>query len=702
MGSGDLGPPAMPAENPVAVGSIQRRVIAWCAGRPGLMSGGILAAGTIAIYLRTFSVPLILDDKPSISDNLSIRQLWPIWPVLRPPSGAGVGGRPFLNLSFALNYAFGGTSVFGYHLVNLIIHVLAGWALLVLVRRTLLSPVLKARFGSNANLLALAISAIWSWHPLQTESVTYLSQRAESLTALLYMLTLYCFMRAADEEGTRRGYYWLSLSALACLAGVATKEVMVTVPVVMVLYDRTFISGGFKAAWRRHWPGYVILAGTWIPLACLTESLHDRGVGFGQGVTWWAYGLTESRVIVRYLCLVFWPHPLVFDYGMFVPPVLAEVWPYVVIICLVLAAAIGALRRHPSLGFAICWFLLILAPVSSVVPVVSQPMGENRIYLPMAGVIAATVLATFALAGRRCLIVFALIAGGLGLIAAQRNKDYSSEQAIWNDTILKNPSNARAHDSLGSVLQNSPGLLPEAIAEYEKAVRLKPDYALAHGNLGYSLSRIPGRMNDAIAQYQEALQLDPGLVEAHNNLGNAWLRTPGRLGDAIAEFEEALRLRPDYADAHANLGNAYLESPGRLDEAIAQFREALRLAPQNAAMHYDFGKALHQGGGSKQAADEFQTAVALDPAFAPAHVSLGVMLARAGLPQKAADQFRAALEADPENAEAHIDLGNTFLQLGRPREAAGEYREALRISPSNDLARRSLNAAMKQTSGSSR
>ena len=607
-----------------------------------------------------------------------------------------------MNLSFALNYAFGGASVFGYHLVNLIIHVLAGWALFVLVRRTLMSPVLMARFGSNANPLALAISAIWSWHPVQTVSVTYLSQRAESLTALLYLLTLYCFLRAADGEGTGHGHFWLSLSALACLAGVATKEVMVTAPVATMLYDGTFISGGFKAAWRRHWPGYVILAGTWIPLACLMASLHERGAGFGQGVAWWAYGLAESRVIVRYLCLIFWPRPLIFDYGMFVPPVLAEVWPYVVIVGFMLAATIGALRRSPSAAFAICWFLLILAPASSVVPVAGAPMAENRLYLPMAGVIAITVLASFARAGRRSLIVFAFIAGGLGLIAAQRNKDYSSEQAIWKDTVLKNPSNPRAHDSLGSVLRNSPGLLPEAIAEYEKAVRLKPDYALAHGNLGYALSQVPGRMNDAIAQYQEALRLDPGLVEAHNNLGNAWSKTPGRLGDAMAEFEEALRLKPDYATAHANLGNVFFESPGRLNEAIAQFREALRLEPRNAAIHYDFGRALGKSGDPRQAAGEYQTAVLLDPAFAPAHVSLGVMLARAGQLQEAADHFRAALKADPQNTDAYIDLGNTFLQQGRPGEAASEYREALRISPSNDLARRSLDSAIREISDGSR
>src|ERR1035441_2570568 len=232
---------------------------------PGGRLGGfgcctILAAGAIAVYSRTLSVPLILDDPLSIADNASIRRLWPIWPVLSPPDEAGVGGRPMLNLTYALNYAVGGASVSGYHVVNLLIHVLAGVTLFALVRHTLLRPVLAQRFGSSANALALAVSAIWAWHPLQTESVTYISQRAESLMGLFYMLTLYCFIRGAEADGTGSRRIWFSLSVLACAAGIGTKEVMVTAPLLVFLYDRTFISGSFSGAWRRNWPPYLALA----------------------------------------------------------------------------------------------------------------------------------------------------------------------------------------------------------------------------------------------------------------------------------------------------------------------------------------------------------------------------------------------------------------------------------------------------------
>src|ERR1019366_1860929 len=370
----------------------------------------ILAAGAIAVYSRTLSVPLILDDPLSIADNASIRRLWPIWPVLSPPDEAGVGGRPMLNLTYALNYAVGGASVSGYHVVNLLIHVLAGVTLFALVRHTLLRPVLAQRFGSSANALALAVSAIWAWHPLQTESVTYISQKAESLMGLFYLLTLYCFIRGAEADGTGSRRIWFSLSVLACAAGIGTKEVMVTAPLLVFLYDRTFISGSFSGAWRRNWPPYLALAATLLLLVHRVMGLQRPGtvfgVGFGGGVAWWDYGLTECRAIVKYLVLGFWPHPLV--------------------LASLLGATAVALRRSPAAGFAASWFFLILAPTSSIVPLVGQSMAENRPYLSLAGLAALTVVGAFALVGRWSLAVFAAVAVCLGLGTVRRNQDYVS------------------------------------------------------------------------------------------------------------------------------------------------------------------------------------------------------------------------------------------------------------------------------------
>lgn len=169
----------------------------------GLACGAILEAGAFAVYGNSFGAPLHFDDLTAITETLSIRRLWPVGPVLLPPDETGVGGRPLFNLSYALNYAFGGAAVSGYQLVNLLIHVLAAWTLFALVRRSLQSPVLAPHFGHAANPLALAVSAIWEWHPVQTESVTYLSQPAESRPTMSRSSRL---SRRSRQEFVRRGH----------------------------------------------------------------------------------------------------------------------------------------------------------------------------------------------------------------------------------------------------------------------------------------------------------------------------------------------------------------------------------------------------------------------------------------------------------------------------------------------------------------
>ena len=205
----------------------------------------LIALAGFAAYANSFSGPYVFDDLGSIPENPTIRQLWPIGRVLTPPPGQTVSGRPLVNLSLAINYAFGGTGVAGYHLGNLLIHLLAGLTLFGIVRRTLVP---KTRMATQ---LACAVALLWTLHPLQTESVTYLIQRAESLMGLFYLLTLYCFIRWIDADvgakrarvplqsgsGSRQAFVesgrsngWAWLSGLCCLLGMASKEVMVSAP----------------------------------------------------------------------------------------------------------------------------------------------------------------------------------------------------------------------------------------------------------------------------------------------------------------------------------------------------------------------------------------------------------------------------------------------------------------------------------------
>lgn len=520
--------------------------------------------------------PFLLDDLPAITTNGSIGHLWT---SLAPPAHSPVSGRPLLNLSYAVNRALGGYEVRGYHAFNLLVHLLGALAVFGIVRRTLAMPALSARFCADRTVLALLVAVLWAVHPLNTEAVTYVSERAESLMGLLYLSTLYFFARGS---GAPRPAAWYSLSIFACLLGALTKEVMATAPLVLLLYDRTFCAGSFRAAVRNRWGYYLGLAASWILMALVAPGPGQRGVGFGNGVGAWDYALTSCRSVVTYLGLAVWPHPLVFDYGMGIVRHPSEAEPWALLLAALLVFTAVAIRRWPAAGFACAWFFVILAPTSSFIPLAFQPMAEHRAYLPLVAVAAAGVLCLYLWLGLRCVVPLAALAAFLGWLSLGRNADYRSELSIWSDTVSKAPGNPRAHVNLGAALAKIPGREGEAISEYRAALRIDPDYAEAHNNLGLVLAGSLGRYPEAIREFEAAIRDRPDYLEAHDNLGMALAGVPGRLPEAISEYEAALRINPGYAKAHNDLGVALAGSPGRIREAEAQFEEALRLRPDYA------------------------------------------------------------------------------------------------------------------------
>jgi Tfp pilus assembly protein PilF len=586
-----------------------------------LAGEAILAAGAIAVYSRTFPIPLFFDDRAAIIDNSTIRHWGTAW---WPPINTTASGRPILNLSLAINYAVSGTAGWSYHALNLAIHVLAGLTLFGIVRRTL-----ARRAEAAASPLAFFAALLWTLHPLQTEAVTYVIQRAESLMGLFYLLTLYCFIRGAEANGRQR--LWFPLSVVACLLGMATKEVTVSAPLIVLLYDRTFVAGSFREAWhRRRWL-HLSLAATWLPLAGLVASAgwnRNGMAGFDVGITPWAYWLTQFEAVTRYLWLAVWPHPLVFEYGTFWVNQATEMSLYALLVVGLAVAVLVALWRRPVLGFLGAWFFAILAP-TSVVPGRLQMIVEHRMYLPLAAVMTLVVIGIHAAVRRQSWVVFAALALGLGMLTARRNEDYRSELTIWSDTLAKRPNNERAHYNLGNAWLEVPGRLNDAIAQYEEALRLNPDYAEAHNSLGFAWALTPGRLDDARAQFAEALRLDPHCASAHTNLGNVWSEMPGRLNDAIAQYEEALRLDPDYAEAHYNLGLAFSRMPGRLNDAIAQFEEALRLRPDYAPGWHSLGVSWFQLGNLPAAAEAFRKELRLSPDDPMARRALTAVLQQA-------------------------------------------------------------------------
>jgi len=591
-----------------------------------LLSAALITVVALVGYARTYAVPWLLDDVSTVAHNTSL-QTWAT--ALRPAADSTVGGRPFANLTFAANHAWGGDDVLGYHILNLAIHLAAGLVFFGIVRRTLEQRVgVASHFQSRAGLgpadaacVALASAVLWISHPILTVSVTYISQRTECLMGLCYLVTLYAFMRGSDRGAVRR---WQALSVAACAAGMATKESMVTAPVLVLLYDRVFVAPSFAVIARQRACYYAGLAATWVLLGALMMSdLHLRRVGFGLGVSWWNYALTECSAILLYLRLSVWPSPLVFDYG----PIFTGPTGSAMIIAALLAALAGGalflLLRRPRIGFAACAFLLLLAPTSSVVPIALQPIAENRVYLPLAALVPLGVLGLHAALGRASRRLFAVMAIALTSLTLLRNEVFRDPLELWSETVARRPLNPRAYENYGYALRSA-GRPAEAISFLGQAIALNPASAVSHGMLGDAHLQL-GQTPAAIACYERALRLDPDLAPVRGNLAGL-LAQLGRTPEAISHFQAALRVRPDDASLHYNLGLA-LVLAGREAAAAAHYRIALRLQPGRADTHVNYANLLFARGQLTAAEEHYRTALRLNPDHPQAALGLANLLA---------------------------------------------------------------------------
>jgi tetratricopeptide (TPR) repeat protein len=535
-------------------------------------------------YSNSFSGVFVFDDARAIVENPNIKHLWPLTRAMAAPRDVTVSGRPVASLTLALNYALAPADVrdvmnpggpgappdtearyrrnlWGYHALNLALHLLAALVLFGIVRRTLISEPLRERFGASSTSLACAIALIWLVHPLHTQAVTYIVQRVESLMGLFFLLTLYGAIRAA-EPGPQHGY-WMCGSVAACALGMGSKEVMVAAPIVVWLWDRLF---GPHDHHGHRWALYASLASTWIILALLVASdprPNSAGIGVG-GWTWWAYLRTQAGVVFHYLRLAAVPVPLVFDYDWPQTRSLAAVAPQAAVLAVLAGFTVIALFRRWPAGFLGAWFFGILAPTSSVLPIPTEVAAEHRMYLPVAAVISLVVLGVFyhgrhllqkigahGVLGRRGGLVAGLVLAGAvtatfaGLTHA-RNRDYWSVEALARDTLRKRPANARVRVMYGVDLL---------------AAR---------------------RYGEAEAQLRAALQFDAGravMAQVHMYLGSA-LCAQGKVGEGIPHLVKALDLDSALKEADALLGEAYSDR-GEFEPALKHFTRALEALPDN-------------------------------------------------------------------------------------------------------------------------
>ena len=445
----------------------------------------VLATLGLVAYRNSLDAPFVLDDERSIRDNPRIRDVW--------PSGeAGYAiqtseaGRPVVRLSLAINYALGelelgdgatgrvagafgigrgGTDVRGYHVFNLLVHVLSALLVFAIVRRTarLPNPAL-ARLREAAPVLAPSTAALWLVHPLNTDAVTYVIQRTELLMGFFLLAML---LAAILALGSRRPQLWCAVAVLCCALGMGCKGSMAAAPILGVVHDRAYAFPSLRAALRARWPLYGGLAGTWVLLAFLIATgPRDQTVGLDLGVPWWRYAATQPGVILGYLRLAFWPDELCLDHGRALASTAGEIVPGAIVVGALVLATLWALFWRPALGFLGAWFFLILAPSSSVVPIVTEVAAERRMHMPLLAVVVLVVVGLHELARVASLRLGATRERALGVARAAvalatlvlapvltavtvgRNADFESDLTIWEDTVAKRPDSFVARNNL--------------------------------------------------------------------------------------------------------------------------------------------------------------------------------------------------------------------------------------------------------------
>jgi len=444
--------------------------------RSGRVYGVLLSFLVVVAYANNLSGPFFFDDLEYIVHNPYIRSLRPSVVL-----GGVLSARPVVNISLAANYAIGGLDVRGYHVINIFIHACNTILLFALVLRTL-----RATRSDRNDAIGIAFpaAALWSVHPLQTESVNYVMQRSEMLGGFFYLLTLYAAARGIG----RRLDVWQAVAIVACFLGMATKQLVITAPFMVLVYDRCFITDSFgRALAARPWLYAGLAASLPIVPSLMLFGLQPIAVGWWQGVGPLEYALNQARSITLYLRLVVWPSPLLIDYGEPVRVTVADVWPELGFIVALVLATLLLLARRPRIGFLAAWFFVILAPSSSFIPIVTEVAAERRMYLPLAGLVALFVIAVRRwrpdVVGSLGAILLLAIGAAWTSRTMARNAEYADPAMLWRAAVAAFPDNFRAHNNLGATLA-SRGEYAEAIREFREALRLKPEYAKeTRGNL---------------------------------------------------------------------------------------------------------------------------------------------------------------------------------------------------------------------------
>ena len=690
------------------------------------------------LYSNTFNSPFVLDDTRIILENPTIRLTELSAESIKNGAIGYSANRPVSTLTFALNYYFNRYDSSGYHLVNIIFHILNAIILFFFLKLTFKiahqRKISGSDFGPMARLwISFFAALLWLVHPVQIQSVTYIVQRMNSMGATFFMLALLCYARGrvvhlsirpatAEQDGGARPYLWYAAGAASGLLALGSKESTAILPFFICLYEWYFFQDLSKK-WLKSFLKYLVaciilfllVAFVFLgsdPLAKFS-ALHDFS---NAEFTWTQRVLTQARVVIHYISILFLPHParLNFDYDFplsysLINPVTTLL--SILVIVGLIAASFYLAKKERLISICILWFLGNLAIESSVIPLAI--IFEHRTYLPsmLLFLIPITLGYRYLKPGALKIGLIAACVVILAVWTYQRNSLWENRVTLWTDVVQKSPDKARPHFNLGTALSEQQKDA-EAIPHYQRALEINPRMAQPHINLGQIMEK-QNRLKEAAAHYRAALENKPDFPDAYNNLG-AILAKQGQTEKAIQFYQKALAIRPHFAAAHFGLANAFARKSD-IEQAIRHYYLALQFKPEYAEAHINLGSIFLNSGENEKAIKHYFAALQIDPKQVQAYNNLGIALMQEGRIEAAISQFQKALQLkpdftmaennlrralaiqkeieteisrlqdilvnNPDNAEVHFQLGNLYFRKGDRGRAIQQYKKALQLDP---------------------
>jgi tetratricopeptide (TPR) repeat protein len=642
----------------------------------------------VLVYWNTLEGPFVFDDLNSIRGNTALQiQSLTLDEIWRAAFKGHSPDRPVAYLSFGLNYYVHGFNVVGYHATNMAMHILTGILLYCLIMTTLNLPSVRGD-PLTASLTALFAALLWLVNPIQTQSVSYVVQRMNSMSAMFYILSL--FLYARGRLATLRQTRWACFVGciFAGMFALGSKQIAATLPFFILLYEWYFFQDLGKGWLKRILPYLIGMLVLGAGLVFLYLGSNPFQAVLGDFEKNWDFTpservLTEFRVVMHYISLLLFPHPsrlnLDYDFGLshsLMDPLTTLFCVSAIIGLLGLAVYLG--RKERVLSFCILWFFGNLVIESSILPL--DLVFEHRTYLPsMLFFLPVSILACRYVTNRWMAV------GAMSLLilvscfwTVERNRVWTDSVALWQDCVDKSPNKARSRVNLANVLLGQ-GRPDEAIAHYDKALELDPDHYMAHISLGAALVR-KGRLDEAILHYVEALRIKPKYFVIHHSLGIAYTRK-GEWDKAVLHYRKALRLNPKYVDAYTGLG-VVLAKQGKVDEAIVQYKKALELKPDDKLARRNLSRALaRRSANTKEQPTHGLATSSGKQEEAEEHNMKGLDLARQGKLAEAIASFSRALGVEADYAEAYFNRGMALAGLGRRGDAEADYVAALRVKP---------------------